>query len=161
VYVSDQPRPESRPEAGLERPQSRPGTTARDRTRATNSKEEPIMTSTESLTYEVFVNDPPQHENAPLLPNGEPKGGSPVASTLISGGEDAVLTDPAFTREQADALGNWVAGKDRNLTHIFITHGHGDHWFAAQLLAERFDAPIVATEGTIEQMHNGVALRPL
>jgi glyoxylase-like metal-dependent hydrolase (beta-lactamase superfamily II) len=114
----------------------------------------------EDLAYEVFVNDPPPHENG-VLPNGEPKGGSPVASTLIYGSEDAVLTDPAFTRDQARALGDWVASKGRNVTDIFITHGHGDHWFAAQLLADRFDARIVASAGTITQMHAGVALRPV
>jgi glyoxylase-like metal-dependent hydrolase (beta-lactamase superfamily II) len=114
---------------------------------------------TENLSYDVFVNDPPPHNNG-FLPNGERKGGSPVASTLIYGREDAVLTDPAFTTEQARELGDWVARKGCNLTDIFITHGHGDHWFAADLLAERFDARIVASAGTIAQMHVGVAARP-
>jgi glyoxylase-like metal-dependent hydrolase (beta-lactamase superfamily II) len=118
-----------------------------------------IMTSTENLSYDVFVNDPPPQDNG-LLPNGEPKGGSPVASTLIYGREDAVLTDPGFTADQARALGDWVAGKGRNVTDIFITHGHGDHWFAAGLLAERFKARVVATAGTITQMHSAVAQRP-
>jgi glyoxylase-like metal-dependent hydrolase (beta-lactamase superfamily II) len=85
-----------------------------------------------NLSYEVFINEPPPQDNG-LLPNGEPKGGSPVASTLIYGREDAVLTDPGFTTDQARALGDWVAAKGRNVTDIFITHGHGDHWFAAAL----------------------------
>jgi glyoxylase-like metal-dependent hydrolase (beta-lactamase superfamily II) len=63
--------------------------------------------------------------------------------------------------DQARALGDWVASKGRNLTDIFITHGHGDHWFAAELLAQRFDARIVATAGTIAQMSASIALRPL
>jgi glyoxylase-like metal-dependent hydrolase (beta-lactamase superfamily II) len=113
----------------------------------------------ENLTYDVFVNDPPPQDNG-LLPNGDQKGGSPVASTLIYGSQDAVLTDPGFTADQARALGDWVAGKGRNLTDIFITHGHGDHWFAAGLLAERFGARVVATAGTIAQMHVSVAARP-
>ncbi len=117
------------------------------------------MSTTRRLTYDVFVNDPPPHNNG-LLPNGEPKGGSPIASTLICGSEDAVLTDPAFTTDQAHAVGHWVAGKGRNLTDIFITHGHGDHWFAAGLLAERFGARVVATAGSIAQMHAAVAARP-
>jgi glyoxylase-like metal-dependent hydrolase (beta-lactamase superfamily II) len=117
--------------------------------------------TTPDLTYDVFVNDPPLHENGPLLPNGELKGGSPVASTLIYGREDAVLADPAFTKEQANALGDWVAEKGRNVTDIFITHGHGDHWFAAGLLAERFNARVVATAGTIAQMQVSIALRPV
>ncbi len=47
------------------------------------------------------------------------------------------------------------------MTYIFITHGHGDHWFAAGLLAERFGARVVATAGTIAQMHGNVVTRPL
>jgi len=35
-----------------------------------------------TLTYDVFVNDPPPNDRAGLLPNGDAKGGSPVASTL-------------------------------------------------------------------------------
>src|SRR4029077_12605961 len=111
-----------------------------------------------NLSYDVLVNDPPPQNG--LLPNGEPKRFSPMASTLIYGSEDAVLTDPGLTADQARALGDWVAGKGRNLTDIFITHGHGDHWFAAGLLAERFGARVVATAGTIAQMHVNIAARP-
>jgi glyoxylase-like metal-dependent hydrolase (beta-lactamase superfamily II) len=119
------------------------------------------MSATEAstLTYDVFVNDPPPQDG--VLPNGEPKRFSPTASTLIYGSEDAVLTDPGLTEEQARVLGDWVGSKGRNLTDIFITHGHGDHWFAAQLLAERFGARVVASAGTIEQMHGNVATRSL
>jgi glyoxylase-like metal-dependent hydrolase (beta-lactamase superfamily II) len=114
---------------------------------------------TENLAFDVFINDPPPQDG--LLPNGEPKLFSPEASTLIYGSKDAVLTDPPLTVDQASALGDWVASKGRNLTDIFITHGHGDHWFAAGPLAERFDARIVASAGTITQMHANVAMRPL
>ena len=119
------------------------------------------MSTTEAstLTYDVFVNDPPPQDG--VLPNGEPKRFSPTASTLIYGSEDAVLTDPGLTEGQARVLGDWVGSKGRNLTDIFITHGHGDHWFAAQLLAERFGARVVASAGTIEQMHGNTATRAL
>jgi hypothetical protein len=70
-------------------------------------------TQTETLTYDVFINEALQ--GAGLLANGKPKGGSPVASTLIYGSEDAVLTDPGFLTTQAHALEDWVAGKGRNL----------------------------------------------
>ncbi len=113
-----------------------------------------------TLTYEVFVSDPPPRDSG-FLPNGEPKGGSPVASTLILGSDKAVLTDPAFTTDQARALGDWIAAKNRKLTDIFITHGHGDHWFAAEVLAKRFGARVVATTGTIEKMRSNNAVRPL
>ena len=84
-----------------------------------------------------------------MLPNGEPRQFSPEASTLIMGSEDAVLTDPPMTIEQARVLGDWVAAKGRNVTDIFVTHGHGDHWFGAGVLVERFGARVVASAGTI------------
>jgi glyoxylase-like metal-dependent hydrolase (beta-lactamase superfamily II) len=114
---------------------------------------------TEDLSYDVFVNDPPPQDG--LLPNGEMKRFSPTASTLIYGSRDAVLTDPGMTADQAQVLGDWVAAHGRNLTDIFITHGHGDHWFAAGLLAERFGARVVASAGTIAQMHTNAATRPV
>ena len=125
-----------------------------------NSETTPKVSNnpTEDLTYDVFVNDPPPQDG--LLPNGEPKRFSPEASTLIYGSKDAVLTDPPMTADQARALGDWVASKGRNLTDIFITHGHGEHWFAAGPLAERFGARVVASAGTIAQMHANVAMRP-
>jgi glyoxylase-like metal-dependent hydrolase (beta-lactamase superfamily II) len=84
---------------------------------------------------------------------------SPLSTTLIHGHNDAVLVDPPFTREQAQAVGDWVRASNKNITHIFVTHGHGDHWFTAGMLADKFDAQIVATAGTIEQMHRNVAMR--
>jgi glyoxylase-like metal-dependent hydrolase (beta-lactamase superfamily II) len=116
--------------------------------------------ATEILTYAVFVNDPPPQDDG-VLPNGEPRQFSPQASTLIMGSEDAVLTDPPMTIEQARVLGDWVAAKGRNVTDIFVTHGHGDHWFGAGVLVERFGARVVASAGTIAQMHANVAMRPL
>jgi glyoxylase-like metal-dependent hydrolase (beta-lactamase superfamily II) len=112
-----------------------------------------------NLAYDVFVNDPPPQDGS--LPNGEQKRFSPMASTLVYGDRDAVLTDPGMTGDQARVLGDWIAGKGRNLTDIFITHGHGDHFFAAGILAERFGARVVATAGTIAQMQGSVAVRPL
>src|SRR3954447_21446596 len=129
---------------------------------AGRTRDDDGMSTTEpsTLTYDVFVNDPPPQDGT--LPNGEPKLFSPMASTLISGSDDAVLTDPGMTIDQARALGDWVASKGRrNVTDIFVTHGHGDHWFAAGLLAERFDARVVASAETIAQMQGNAAARPL
>ena len=70
-----------------------------------------------ALKYEVFVSDPPWGR-AGLLPNGEQKRGSAVA-TLIYGSKDAVLTDPAFTTDQARAHGKaWADGTRRGCNHV-------------------------------------------
>jgi len=111
------------------------------------------------LGYDVFISEPISQNVTELLPNGERAGWSPLSATLIHGRNDAVLADPPFTREQAHAVGDWVQASNKNLTHIFATHGHGDHWFTAGILAERFGAQIIATAGTIDQMHRNVAMR--
>ena len=108
-------------------------------------------TATGTLTYDVFVNDPPPQDG--VLPNGEPKLFSPTASTLICGRSSAVLTDPGMTAEQARILGDWVADKGRKVSDIFITHGHGDHWFAAGVLADRFGARVVASHPSRSSRH--------
>ena len=61
-----------------------------------------------------------------------------MAATLIYGVRDAVLVDTFMTVTQANALADWVAARGRNLKTIYITHGHGDHWFGVATLLERF-----------------------
>jgi glyoxylase-like metal-dependent hydrolase (beta-lactamase superfamily II) len=111
------------------------------------------------LGYDIFIAEPIAQHVTELVPNGDRPMWSPLSTTLIHGHNHAVLVDPPFTRDQAQAVGDWVQASDKNLTHIFATHGHGDHWFTAGMLAERFDAQIIATAGTIEQMHRNVAMR--
>jgi glyoxylase-like metal-dependent hydrolase (beta-lactamase superfamily II) len=54
------------------------------------------------------------------------------------GERDAVLVDTFFTVDQGDALVDWVAASGKNLTTIYITHGHGDHFFGIGALLDRF-----------------------
>jgi glyoxylase-like metal-dependent hydrolase (beta-lactamase superfamily II) len=81
-----------------------------------------------------------------------------MASTLIYGKRDALLVDAFMTVKQATALADWVASKNKNLTTIYITHGHGDHWFGVGTLLERFpDARVVATPNTIKVMRQNAS----
>ncbi|GAA4081580.1 MBL fold metallo-hydrolase [Nocardioides kongjuensis] len=113
------------------------------------------------LSYEVFVADPVPQDVTDLVPNGDKRMFSPLSITLVSGDRDAVLVDPPMTIAQTAAVGDWVESTGKNLTHIFVTHGHGDHWFGSAELAERFGAEVVATAGTIDQMHGNLAIREL
>lgn len=114
----------------------------------------------EAIRYEVFIADPVDQNVTEPVPNGDKRVFSPLSSTLILGTRDAVLVDPPLTTGQTKAVGDWVERHGRRLTHIFATHGHGDHWFGAPALSERFGAQVVATSGTIEQMRRNVELRP-
>jgi len=76
-----------------------------------------------------------------------------IASTLIYGKQDAVLVDAFMTVKQADALADWVVASGKNLTAIYITHGHGDHWFGIGALLECFpNARAVATPDVVRVM---------
>src|SRR6185295_20385873 len=53
------------------------------------------------------------------------------SSTLIHGERDAVLVDTFLTTEQSQTLLNWVVASGKNLTAIYVTHAHGDHFLAS------------------------------
>ena len=107
----------------------------------------------QSLQHKIFVTRQiPQSGRGPL-PDGSTRMWSPITSTLIMGRDEAVLVDPPLTKTQAAEVGDWIAASGRQLRQIYITHGHGDHWFGAVPLLQRFpDVSVLATEGTSKLM---------
>ena len=85
----------------------------------------------------------------------------PLSSTLVYGQHDAILTEAPLTVDQGTAVGDSVAASGKNLADMFASHAHGDHWFTAGMLADRFDADVVALPGTIEQMQAKVRGAPV
>src|SRR6202045_3761681 len=63
-----------------------------------------------------------------------------VASTvtLIYGERDAILVDTFLTDQHSKELLDWVVESGKNLTTIYVTHAHGDHFFGLKLLLDRF-----------------------
>src|SRR6266704_487438 len=111
-----------------------------------------------ALAWEVFVTP-----GIPIVTPDRPPGVretffQAMASTLIYGARDAVLVDAFMTVKQANALADWVASKDKNLITIYITHGHGDHWFGVGTLLERFpNARAVATPNAVKVMRQNAS----
>jgi glyoxylase-like metal-dependent hydrolase (beta-lactamase superfamily II) len=88
-----------------------------------------------------------------LAPGEKERPWPPISSTLISGERDAVLVDTPITIEQARALANWIAASGKNLTTVYATHGHGDHFFGTSTVLERFPrARFVARPEVIKVM---------
>lgn len=76
------------------------------------------------------------------------------SSTLISGEQDAILVDTFLTTEQSQTLLDWVVASGKDLAAIYVTHGHGDHFFGLASLLARFPrARAVATPEVVEAMH--------
>ena len=88
------------------------------------------------------------------LPSGQEKWmWVPTSTTLIYGQEDAVLVDALLTVEQVNALVEWVVASGKNLTTIYVTHGHADHFFGLAALLDRFpNAKAVAMPDVVKVM---------
>ncbi len=75
------------------------------------------------------------------------------SSTLIYGERDAILVDTFLTTAQSQTLLDWVVASSKNLTAIYVTHGHGDHFFGLASLLEQFPrARAVATPEVVKAM---------
>ena len=55
-----------------------------------------------------------------------------------AGAAPATHLGPLITVEQGIAVADWVSTTGKNLTTVFVTHEHGDHWFGRGAVRERF-----------------------
>jgi glyoxylase-like metal-dependent hydrolase (beta-lactamase superfamily II) len=105
-----------------------------------------------SLQYKVFFS---QRASATRTgPAGHDKlKWVPTTSTLIYGVKDAVLVDAQLTSDASSELLDWVIASGRNITHVYVTHAHGDHFFGSAPILQRFpDAVMVATPEVVAKM---------
>jgi glyoxylase-like metal-dependent hydrolase (beta-lactamase superfamily II) len=80
------------------------------------------------------------------------------SATLIYGARDAVLVDTFLTVDQSVQLADEVAASGKNLTYVYITHGHGDHFFGLGALEQRFPkVRAVATAPVIDHIAGQLA----
>lgn len=105
------------------------------------------------LNYATYV-APSKPAVSDDLPPGELRRmWSPTTSTLVFGEREAVLVDPLMTQSEGADLADWVAATGKELTTIFVSHGHGDHFFGAAPVLDRFPgARMVATPAVVEGM---------
>ena len=73
-----------------------------------------------------------------------------VDSTLVMGAKDAILIDAQFTLSDAHRLVATILESKKNLTTVYVTHFHPDHYFGLVVLRQAFPkARFVAMPQTV------------
>jgi glyoxylase-like metal-dependent hydrolase (beta-lactamase superfamily II) len=96
-----------------------------------------VEATSKTLSWKVLTSKRPGLSRD-LPPGKEALSWVANSSTLISGERDAVLVDTFLTTAQSQTLLDWVIASGKNLTSIYITHGHGDHFFGLAQLLKHF-----------------------
>src|SRR6202051_5119640 len=77
--------------------------------------------------------------------------------TLIYGERDAVLVDTFLSVQHSKELLDWVGESGKDLTTIYVTHAHGDHFFGLKSLLDRFpQARAFATASVVAGIKNQI-----
>jgi glyoxylase-like metal-dependent hydrolase (beta-lactamase superfamily II) len=58
--------------------------------------------------------------------------------SLLSGEKEAVLIDALITYAEAQRVVEWIRATKKRLTTVYITHGHGDHFFGSDTILAAF-----------------------
>jgi len=79
--------------------------------------------------------------------------GFQVDSTLVSGDKDAILIDAQFTLADAHRLIGMILDSKKNLTTVYITHWHPDHYFGLAAIKQAFPkAKLVALPAAVKEI---------
>jgi glyoxylase-like metal-dependent hydrolase (beta-lactamase superfamily II) len=93
--------------------------------------------------------DPPSKLHLTVFTS--PPEGISVNSTLIYGDKDAILIDAQFRLSDAHRLVAMILETKKNLTTVYVTHPHPDHYFGLVVIRQAFpDAKFVALPKVVE-----------
>lgn len=116
------------------------------------------MTKFTPLSWQVFTSPSLPIVADSMAPGETQRIFPPTTSTLIFGQNDAVLVDAYFPPKEVEALIDWIVASGKNLTTIYITHGHADHFFGIAAIQKHFpNAKAVAMPAVIHMMHKQAA----
>jgi glyoxylase-like metal-dependent hydrolase (beta-lactamase superfamily II) len=82
--------------------------------------------------------------------------GYSVNSTLVYGDKDAILIDSQFLLSEAHRLTAMILESKKNLTTVYVTHPHPDHYFGLAVIKQAFpNAKLVALPATVAGIKAG------
>ena len=80
-----------------------------------------------------------------------PPDGISVTSTLITGEKDAILIDAQFRLSDAHRVVALILESKKNLTTVYVTHPHPDHYFGLVVIRQAFpNAKFVALPKVVD-----------
>jgi len=94
--------------------------------------------STGPLSLDVFVAPMRPYLSHDQLGEGDVATWAPSSTTLISGPTAGILIDALLTFENADQIAAWAKTFGKEVTGVYITHGHSDHWLGLARLLQHF-----------------------
>ncbi|MFF7639756.1 MBL fold metallo-hydrolase [Streptomyces canus] len=84
-----------------------------------------------------------------------PAGSKNKTATLVTGEQEALLVDAAFTRADGHRLAAEILDSGKKLTTVFVSHADPDFYFGAEVIADAFpEARFVATPIVIEHIRH-------
>src|SRR5215468_486549 len=96
-----------------------------------------------SLSIDVFNSGYKPIPGGPGWDESTPATWPASTSTLISGDREAVLVDALLTTSEGERLAAWVRDAGKRPRAIFVTHGHGDHFFGAGPVLDAFPGTLL------------------
>jgi len=76
-----------------------------------------------------------------------------VDSTLVTGDKDAILIDAQFDLADAHRLVAMILESKKNLTTVYVTHSHPDHYFGLAVIQQAFpNAKLVALPAAVDEI---------
>jgi glyoxylase-like metal-dependent hydrolase (beta-lactamase superfamily II) len=100
-------------------------------------------------TFVLFGSASAQSKFQLKVHTGHGASGYDVNSTMILGEKDMLVIDPQFSLSEAHKLAAEILESKKNLTTIYLTHPHPDHFFGIAVLKQAFpQAKILALPAT-------------
>ena len=114
-----------------------------------------------ALSIDVFNGGYKAIPGGPGWDDSAPATWPATTSTLITADDDALLVDALLTRDEGERLAAWVQNTGTRLHAIFVTHGHGDHFFGAGPVQDAFpDAALLACDQqVVDEARRGISAK--
>ena len=114
-----------------------------------------------ALSIDVFNGGYKAIPGGPGWDDSAPATWPATTSTLITADNDALLVDALLTRDEGERLAAWIQNTGTRLQAIFVTHGHGDHFFGAGPVQDAFPAAalLACDQQVVDEARRGTSAK--